>query len=71
MFAYDTGIEPPVSAWEEYEKPEFIVATITKICEDIVKRGSKSKFSEIFDMLYEHVDDNLELFEDEVVYDVE
>lgn len=70
MFAYEPPLNPPCDAWEEYEKPAFIMDTIKDICENIFRRGEKSDFSDVFDLLYEHIEDNIEKFLPEPDYDV-
>lgn len=69
MFAYEPPLNPPCDEWEEYEKPAFILETIKEICTNIAKKGEKTSFQSIFDLLYEHIDDNIEKFLPEADYD--
>jgi hypothetical protein len=62
MFAYELPINPPVSLWEECHKPEFIQHKIREICESIAKKGAESPYQDIVDILYEHIEDNIEKF---------
>ncbi len=53
---------PPADDWEDRIKPTFIEHTIREICENIAKKGERGSFPEIFNHLYEYVEDNLEKF---------
>ena len=57
MFAYSRPDE-----WEDYYKPKFIESTIQDICKNIYEKGELSSFNEVFDLLYEYIEDNLEKF---------
>lgn len=68
MFAYEPPLDPPCNYWEEYEKPAFIEGKIIEICENIAKKGTKTSFTDVFDFLYEHIEENIEKFLPEVGY---
>lgn len=55
-------LEPEVNEWKEYRMPEMINDKIFEICEDISNRGSDTRFTRMFYLLYEHIEDNLEKF---------
>lgn len=63
MAVYGPPTEPPVDYWEEYEKPRIVQNKIQEACEDIVKKGTNTRFQEIFDIIYEHIIENLEKFD--------
>lgn len=69
MFVYEPPLEPPCNYWEEYQKPAFITGKIHEICQSIANKGEKSSFVEIFDLLYEHIEDNIDKFLPEEDYD--
>lgn len=69
MFAYEPPLEPPCNVWEEYEKPAFIMGKMREICEKISQKGENCGFPAIFDLIYEHIDDNIEKFLPEADYD--
>lgn len=69
MFAYELPLDPPCNFWEEYEKPTFIKNMIQEICDNILKKGEKTQFIQIFDLIYEHLDENIEKFLPEGTYD--
>ncbi len=58
MFKY----EPPCDDWEDRDKPMLINFKIQDICANIAKKGEKSSYPEIFDHLYEYIQDNIEKF---------
>lgn len=62
MFAYELPEEPNVDRWEDYQKPLFIKKKIEEVCEDIFCRLDKSHFEEIYDLLREHIEDNIEKY---------
>lgn len=62
MLGYEPPLEPPYNLWEEYEKPIFINNKIKEICHSIAVKGENGEFSEIFDLLYEYIDDKIEKF---------
>lgn len=59
MFAYEPPIDPPCDYWEEYGKPDFIKQKINEICKSILEKGDKTPFQEIFDYIYENVEEKL------------
>lgn len=69
MFAYETATEPHVDYWQEYGKAEFIEEKLQEICKNIAEKGTKTCFTELFDYLYEHIEDNIELYLPEADYD--
>lgn len=69
MFSYEPPVNPPCNICEEYKKPALIMDKIQEICDNIAKRGDKSYFSDIVDLLYIHIEDNIEKFLPEADYD--
>ena len=69
MFSYKLPLDPPCNVWEEYKKPAFILSKIQEICEKISQKGANCEFSTIFELIYEHVEDNIENFLSEDEYD--
>lgn len=53
-------IEPPCDEWNEYTLPLMCRNRIIEICKDILKRADKTKFSEIYDAIYELVEADIE-----------
>lgn len=62
MFAYDYKLEPDMDCWEDYKKEEFIHDMIMNVCTSIAKKGNKSPYSDVYDKLYEYVEDHLDWF---------
>jgi len=63
MFALESPyLEPPCDDGLDRDKPAFIEFKIEEICESIAKKGKHSPFHEVFDYLYEYIEDNLEKF---------
>jgi hypothetical protein len=69
MFAYEPHLEPPCNYWEEYKKPAMIEKKIIEISKNITEKGNNTFFSEIFDYMYEYIEDNLEKFLSHAEYD--
>ncbi len=69
MFAYEPPSSPPCNAWEDHNKPVFIMNTIHNICESISRKGEKSPFTDVIDLLYEHIENNIEKFLPEQSYE--
>ena len=42
---------------------------IEEICDNIAKKGERNQYSEVFDLLYEFIDDNLDKFLPEADHD--
>lgn len=66
MFAYEPPIDPPCNYWEEYGKKLFIENKIREICAKVASKGENCEFSDIFNFLFEHIEDNIETFLPEV-----
>jgi len=62
MFALEAPLEPRTNEWLDVRKPELIKASIEEICENIIRKGDRSRFPEIFDYIYLYVEDNIEKF---------
>lgn len=66
MYAIQPPLEPPV-----YEDRYALIKemTIENICKDILRRGDRTLYQDIFDYILEYVEDNLEKFlpEQEIV----
>lgn len=69
MFVYKEQVEPYLHYWEDYKKPKFIMNKIEEICDNIAKKGERNQYSEVFDLLYEFIDDNLDKFLPEADHD--
>lgn len=69
MFAYEPRLNPFCDIWEDDKKPKLIMEKIQEICENISEKGENSYFSDIFDLLYIHIEDNIHKFLPEAEYD--
>lgn len=69
MFAYEIPLNPPCNEWLEYKLPELCKNRIEEICHDILKKGERTQFSEIYDAIYERVESDIESEQMEVYYD--
>lgn len=58
----DSHLEPVVNQWEEYTKPEFIKDMIFEFCEDITMRGANTSNKEIYWLLYDYLDENIDKY---------
>ncbi len=58
MFSFET----PRDDWEANIKPYLIEDRIREICANISKKGDQSSFPDIFQTIYEYIEDNLEKF---------
>jgi len=64
MFAYSEHLEPPP---DNIEKVESIMA---EAFEDFLKRGyNKSRFQDLYDLVFEAIEENLHKYELEPDYD--
>jgi hypothetical protein len=50
MYQFDLPIEPPCDPL-----PELIMKDLQKICADIALHGERSDYSDVIDLLYEHL----------------
>lgn len=55
-----------LNRWLDHDKPEFIEETVKQVCDNIAYRGERTMYKEIFDMIYEYIEDNLNNFFPEV-----
>jgi len=62
MFAYDYKLEPDTDYWKDYKKEEFIHDMIMDVCKSIVERGIKTPYSDVYDKLYEYIEDQFHWF---------
>ncbi len=46
---------------------DYISDKVQEICKSIAKEGEQSSFSDIFLMVYEHIQDNIEKFIPEII----
>jgi hypothetical protein len=53
----------------DLDKEALIQSTIKDVCHSIWIKGLKSHYSEIYDMIYNHVEDNLDMTKEEADYD--
>ena len=66
MLAYELPLDPPCDFWQEYGKDEFIQSKIQEICGDISSSGCKTLYMDLYDFLYECVEQNLDKYLPEV-----
>lgn len=64
------AINPPVDVWEEYEKPALITETILEFAKDVLKKGEHTEYNELYDYLYECIEENIQLYTKEHNYDL-
>lgn len=62
-------LSPPCDFWLEYAKPQLIENMIKDICADIAHKGSASRFTEFFDMLFLHIEDTNDFCNQVEAYD--
>lgn len=55
MFAYELPLDPPCDEWKEYLRPQLCKRRIESICQDILRRGEKTFYRDIYDAIYELV----------------
>jgi len=60
MFAYELPLEPPCNEWEEYRLPNLCKQRIEAICHDILKRGENTRYGDVYDAIYQVVQENIE-----------
>jgi hypothetical protein len=53
---------PPCNKWEEYDCPRFIDDLIETVAHDIDKKGVKTRYLELYDVLYMYIYENIEKF---------
>lgn len=54
-------LEPPCDFDEEKEH-QFILSMIFEVCDDIRKKDSRTQYKRAFDAMYEHIQENIELY---------
>ncbi len=69
MLFYEPSLDPFCDYWTTYGKNEFIMNKVPEICESIANQGSSSPFEEIFDLIYIHIEENINDFYPKVGYD--
>lgn len=52
--------DPPFDAWNKYIKPHLIEARLQNVFIDIIKKGEKTRFSKIYDSIYELIEADVE-----------
>ena len=62
MFAYEPPLNPPCNKWEEYECPKFIDNFIENIVHDIELKGQRTKYKDLYDVLYMHIYENIDKY---------
>ncbi len=65
----DLPIDPPDDVWNDLEKPRKIEKQIEAICSNILKYGASTQFEEIYDLLYEFINDRQEKYLPEEFYE--
>lgn len=64
MLNRERNLEPLVNYWQAYGKHKFISDKIQEICSDIASKAEITSFHEIYDLLYEHIEDDILKFKD-------
>lgn len=65
MYTIQPPLEPRFDLWNDRNKPKFIERKIEEICASIARKGQESQFPDVFDYLYEYIEDNIEKFLEE------
>lgn len=69
MYSSELPLQPACDHWNEFEKPVIIANKIYEICENILKKGEHTFYQEVLNLLYEHIDQNIEKFLPESDYE--
>lgn len=60
MYLYEPQLTPSIyQEWEKYELPLLCRNRVLEICEEILKRGDKTKYQAIYDAIYEIVESDI------------
>lgn len=59
MFAYELPLDPPCNEWTEYILPKKCKIRIEDVCQDILKKGDKTQYSIVYDIIYELIEDEI------------
>ncbi len=65
------SIDPPSDYQEAVIRPRLVREVIEDACNNILKRGNQTHYSEIYERLFEYISDNLDYYIPEEVYDIE
>lgn len=60
MFAYELPLNPPCDEWQDYILPDLCKSRIKQICEDILNRGERTIYNQIYDAIYELIEADIE-----------
>ncbi len=60
MLAYEPPLNPSCNEWNDYLCPIICAEKIKEVCADILKRGERTNFQKIYDVIYELVHDDIE-----------
>lgn len=69
MFAYEPHINPPFDIWEDGRKPLFISEIISDICSNILKKGDRTEHNDLYDIMYEYIEDRIQKYLPEPEYE--
>jgi hypothetical protein len=61
----------PLDHYESFVRPRLVREVIQDACNNILKRGNETHYSEIYERLFEYINDNLDYYIPEEIYDVE
>ena len=48
--------------WKGFLNPELMKNFVADICENIFKKGEETRFNDVYDLLYEYVQENIDNF---------
>ena len=66
MFAYDQFLEVPAGIDRDLEE-KFARNKILEICSNISFKGDRTQYDEIYDLLFEHIIDNMEEYKENYI----
>lgn len=69
MLAYEPPLNPPCHEWEQYILPALCKERIHDICSDIIRKGEKTVYQDIYDAIYEIVESYIQTEKYEACYD--
>jgi hypothetical protein len=52
----EPDLNPPCDEFEDYEMPILCESKIRAICADIVNKGDRTKYQDIYDAIYEVIE---------------
>jgi hypothetical protein len=60
MFAFEPALSPTCDEWKEYILPMICESRVKSVCFDILRKGEKTLYQEIYDAIYELVEADIE-----------